>query len=104
MPVPISEHFRKLGAPLANIRWSWGSVRARDDAVFLRVWDDQKIKLGERRFVRLTAYAHFLNKPDDPGWNERLQHVERIKGGGQGLSGALLRHGRECNAPVHQHL
>ncbi|MDO9226213.1 MAG: hypothetical protein Q8M09_13920 [Pseudomonadota bacterium] len=77
----LSELFVSLGAPLSNVRWSWGAVRSEDGAVFLRVWDDQKITLGERRYIRVTAYEHFKDKPGDLGWNERLQHVERIKNG-----------------------
>ena len=38
----ISGLFTLLGAPLANNRWSWGSQRASDGAVFLRVWQDLK--------------------------------------------------------------
>ncbi len=77
----LSELFVSLGAPLSNVRWSWGAVRSQDGAVFLRVWDDQKIKLGEHRYVRVTAYDHFKDKPGDLGWSERLQHIEQIKNG-----------------------
>ncbi len=35
-----AELFETLGAPLKNVRWSWGGVRKSDGAVFLRVWQD----------------------------------------------------------------
>ena len=34
--------FAKLGAPLANPRWSWGAIRTTDGAVFSRVWQDSR--------------------------------------------------------------
>lgn len=77
----ISAHFFSLGAPLRNIRWSWGAVRNSDGAIFLRVWRDEKIHQDRRSFMRVTAHAHFVDRPQNLGWRERLRQVEEIKGG-----------------------
>lgn len=70
-----------LRAPLANARWSWGSVRTADKVIFLRVWQDEKIKLNDKYFMRLTAYKHFVSDPKNLGWKERLRHVELMDNG-----------------------
>jgi hypothetical protein len=49
----LSTFFTKLGAPLANVRWSWGSVRP-DGSVVLRVWQDRTKKLDDKLCVQLT--------------------------------------------------
>lgn len=74
--------FERLGAPLKNTRWSWGAVRQSDGAVFLRVWQDETSKLAGALFVRVTAYDYFpAHDPDNLGWLERLEHLERVKEG-----------------------
>jgi hypothetical protein len=55
-------------------------VRASDQAVFLKVWQDEKIKLNGRWHMRLTANAHFAKHPSNLGWQERLRHLELVKG------------------------
>ena len=45
--------FATLGAPLANVRWSWGAVRPADGAVILRVWKDNVQTHDGREYVRI---------------------------------------------------
>jgi hypothetical protein len=51
--------FGSLGAPLANSRWSWGSVRESDGSVFLRVWQDQTRRLEDKLFIQITYEKRF---------------------------------------------
>jgi hypothetical protein len=77
----ISSFFESLGAPLKNIRWSWGAVR-RDGTVVLRVWNDFiQVIDGEE-----CALVDYKPKPGrkELGYRERLEHVN------------LLRSGRPC--------
>lgn len=69
-----SAFFRRLGAPLKNPRWSWGSVR-KDGIVFLRVWKDQIKTRGGVKYVRLAC-----NESDDSrlGYRERLKHIRLV--------------------------
>lgn len=70
--------FERLGAPLHNTLWSWGSVRQSDGVVFLRVWQDGHIKLDDKRFVWIGS----TNQPSSSlGGNERLRHIELIESG-----------------------
>lgn len=74
--------FERLEAPLGNVRWSWGAVRQRDGAVFLRVWQDECRKFDNRLFMRITEHDYFSkNDPTNLGWQERLKHVELIRKG-----------------------
>ena len=73
-----AEMFEKLGAPLNNVRWSWGSVRAYDGTVFMRVWQDGTQKIEEKRFIWIseeTPPSH------DLGADERLRHVKLVQAG-----------------------
>jgi hypothetical protein len=78
----IEAFFRiHLRAPLRNSRWSWGAVREVDGAVFLRVWQDEKIKRDSSWYMRLTAHKFFAGKADNLGWQERQEHVRLVQGG-----------------------
>ena len=79
----ITAYFEQLGVPLTNSRWSWGSVRSSDGAVFLRVWQDQteKGEDGILRRVQITDHAFYDGVNDNLGYNERLIHVAAIKDG-----------------------
>jgi hypothetical protein len=78
----MEELFRVLlRAPLRNPRWSWGAVRDPDQAVFLRVWEDEKVRHGDNWYMRLTAHAHFAADPNNNGWQERLQHLALVQNG-----------------------
>jgi hypothetical protein len=71
----------RLRAALANARWSWGAVRQADQAVFLRVWQDEKIRRNGRLYMRLTASAYYAEHASNLGWQERLRHLELVKEG-----------------------
>jgi hypothetical protein len=73
--------FALLGAPLANYRWSWGAVRPADGAVFLRVWQDRMREHGGRRFAQVTHHARYGGDSANPGYRERVGHVDRVRGG-----------------------
>lgn len=75
-----SELFEKLGAPLRNVRWSWGGVSESGD-VYLAVWMDQFRRIKEKSFVRLTHNKVSGSKPRNPGYLERLRHVDLISKG-----------------------
>ena len=79
----ISSFFSKLGAPLNNVRWSWGAVRDSDGAVFLRVWQQDGEFDDEKRIpvVQITDYDKYADAPYNPGWDERLKHIELVRKG-----------------------
>lgn len=78
----MEEFFRvRLRALLVNPQWSWGAVRESDQAVFLRVWEDEVLKLNGRRYMRLTASAHYAEHPENLGWRERLRHLALVQAG-----------------------
>lgn len=58
-----SAFFAMLGAPLHNVRWSWGAVRPEDGAVFLRVWTDRMRPRDDVQFVQVTHNHAFLTNP-----------------------------------------
>jgi hypothetical protein len=69
--------FERLGAPLANWRWSWGGVR-KDGAIVLRVWKDSIRTEGSRTFVRVLRAKWRHSGATELGARERAQHVEQI--------------------------
>ena len=72
--------FNRLGAPLANARWSWGAVRSGDGAVFLRVWKD-RIRIHEgSEFAQVTFYSRFRDRTTH-GHRERIEQVGLIRDG-----------------------
>ncbi len=79
----ITQFFEKLNAPLANQRWSWGSVRESDGAVILRVWQDEKVKLDGRHFMKITHHKSYIGNEDNDGYRERNKHAELIRNGGK---------------------
>jgi hypothetical protein len=76
----IASLFARLGAPLANARWSWGAERP-DGAVFLRAWQDLKF-IDEERRIYTQIYTP---RPDDSatplGYQERRRHVSAVRRG-----------------------
>jgi hypothetical protein len=76
-----SEFFRRLGAPLVNVVWSWGAVRGSDGVVFLRVWQDRERKVDGKWYTMLAHHEVFVEDPTNLGWQERLAHVARIREG-----------------------
>jgi hypothetical protein len=80
-PVSQKEFFATLGAPVANARQGWGSIRPSDGAVFLRVWQDEFQTQEGRRYVQVTHHdAHQLHAKNS-GDHERMRHVERVREG-----------------------
>jgi hypothetical protein len=73
--------FARLGAPLANARWSWGSSRLADGAVFLRVWQDRVRRYDDKLYVQVTNNKRFRDDPGNLGYQERLNHIKSIKQG-----------------------
>jgi hypothetical protein len=81
----LTDLFVRFGAPLANSRWSWGSVRP-DGTVFLRVWADEMKTVEERRYVRLINRRAYEDGEDNLGYTERCQHVQMLTGGAPGYA------------------
>lgn len=79
MSQSISQFFAALGAPLSNVRWSWGAIRPTDGAVFLRVWADEAKKIDGFWYTQLSFHQYFRMRGDTPGYSERLQHIEKIR-------------------------
>lgn len=77
-----TQFFEWLGAPLNNVRWSWGAVRS-DGTVFLRVWQDETLKHAGRRFMRATKHEVFIDDQANLGYQERLRHIDLVRGGAE---------------------
>lgn len=73
-----SKLFEKLGAPLTNIRWSWGAVSKSGRKVYLAVWEDEFRRIKGKKVVRLTNYR---TSADRLGYGERLEQIELIEKG-----------------------
>ena len=78
----ISSFFSRLGAPLKNVRWSWGAVRESDGTVFLRVWQDRIFVDDDKKIpvIQITNHEKYDERPV-PGWEERLKHIELVRKG-----------------------
>jgi hypothetical protein len=81
-----TQFFEWLGAPLKNSRWSWGAIRS-DGIIFLRVWQDQSIKLEGKRYVRATYHSKVIDERSNLGHQERLLHIAEL---GRGSSCYLV--------------
>lgn len=81
MSMSQAELFKRLGAPLHNVRWSWGSVRPSDGSVFLRVWQDRMTRHDGRLFFMATHHDSYQDRPSDLGYQERLRHVAKVRAG-----------------------
>jgi len=75
----ITNFFGRLGAPLKNPMWSWGS-EAPSGVIFLRVWQNEIEFIDGKLCVRLTD-RHLFEGKKNLGYNERLSHIERIRQG-----------------------
>ncbi len=75
----ITTLFKRLGAPLKNARWSWGSEGV-GGLIFLRVWQGETIKVDSKLCVRLTDRALFEGQ-GNLGYEERKKHIARIREG-----------------------
>ena len=73
-----SKLFERLGAPLRNIRWSWGAVSKSGRKVYLAVWEDEFRRIKGKKVVRLTNYR---TSADRHGYKERFEQIELIEKG-----------------------
>lgn len=90
----VSNMFQRLGAPLKNIRWSWGAVSKCGD-VYLRVWEEDLTCLEGKRVVRVRLPRE--RQPDafgKPGYKERVCHLKLIQSGSDSY-GIVIR-GRDA--------
>jgi len=78
--VSVSALFARLGAPLRNVRYSWGGVRP-DGTVILRVWQDETGKIDGKRCVQITNHEFFQGKSPNLGYEERNRQIELIRSG-----------------------
>lgn len=76
----ITAMFDRVGAPLANSRWSWGGVR-QDGTVVLRVWQSETQRINGQTHIQLTHHAAFVGREDNLGYQERLQQIAQIRAG-----------------------
>lgn len=76
--IGINAFFREvLHAPVANPRWSWGSVDERTRRVFLRLWGMDIDRFEGRQVIRVLGRLG----SGRPGWSERVRHLDLIRGG-----------------------
>ena len=75
-----SEFFKRLDAPLRNIRWSWGARRS-DGALVLRIWKDRTKVFDGHPFAMLTHHSKYAQNQSNPGYRERNHHVGEIRDG-----------------------
>jgi|GEM_PF-215768 len=74
----INSFFRDvLHAPVANDRWSWGSMDETRRCIFLRVWHEDITQRNGLTIIRVLAQSH----TNRHGWAERQRHLELIKAG-----------------------
>jgi uncharacterized protein DUF3553 len=77
------DFFISLGAPLRNLRWSWGALRS-DGVVILRIWKDQiRVFEGEGTFAQVDRWREV--RSSNPGARERTDHVALIRRGARSL-------------------
>ena len=80
-----TQHFENLGAPLRNMRWSWGARRS-NGTIILRAWDDEIVPIEGKRHIRLTNHGVYDDTPH-PGFRERIRHISEIE---QGTAGYVV--------------
>ena len=76
----LTELFKKIDAPLANQRWSWGSKRS-DGSIVLRGWQDRKEKIEGKWYMMIAHHEKYADNQDNLGYQERLSHIQAIKEG-----------------------
>lgn len=67
-----------LGAPLANLRWSWGAPHEGRSHVYLRVWEDQIVDIDG---VQQVLVARDRPGYRSPGTPERDAHLDLLRSG-----------------------
>src|SRR5438093_10909877 len=83
----MAEFFESVGAPLNNVRWSWGARRSSDGAIFLRVWKDQSHTDADgRHWVQIVWHSASPDwEPGRHGRHERQAHLKAIESGARCL-------------------
>jgi hypothetical protein len=81
----VSGQFSFIGAPLRNIRWSWGAPDSLG-RIILRTWTNEIIEAGGKRYVRLVHNAAYADKPKNLGFRERVAQVDCVKSGTPGYA------------------
>lgn len=76
-----SAFFARLGAPLRNARWSWGSQRVSDGSVFLCVWQYLKYVENGRMHMLIDRPAGPGDYKPNPGHAERTRHIASVRAG-----------------------
>lgn len=76
----IADFFASLGAPLKNVRWSWGAER-RDGVIFLRAWEHDRESDDSGDYVVIAHATQLEGGAGAAGWAERWHHIERIRAG-----------------------
>src|SRR4051794_31535353 len=78
----MADFFESVGAPLRNVRWSWGARRPKDGAIFLRAFKDESYTDRDgQQWVQIA----WQSGVSGPGWNERQEHIASIVSGAQCL-------------------
>jgi hypothetical protein len=73
----MSAFFESLGAPLKNVRTSWGARRPKDGAIFLRCWSDEsRVDADGQKWMQIA-----FPSGQGFGWRERQAHVKAIESG-----------------------
>ncbi len=76
----ITGHFSQIGAPLANMRWSWGA-NAEHGRTVVRAWKDETVDTKGGKYIRLINHVAYEEKQAHPGYRERQRHVEELRKG-----------------------
>ena len=92
----LTDFYRKLGAPLTNNRWSWGSTM-QDGTVLLRVWQDRVEKIDGKRYVVVANHNIEAYTPNNLGYKERLDHLRTASAGSNCLLIMCLAKDPEVN-------
>lgn len=77
----LSRFFEQLGAPMTNVRWSWGAQRATDGAVFLKVWQDRARVEDGRELMLLDRHRDDPKASKNLGYRERVRHIQAVRSG-----------------------
>jgi len=88
MQEKIGEFFEELGAPLSNVRWSWGAISIDSSKLFLRVWDDELETIDDAECIK------FL----DPGYAGRSSGYAERRRQIKALRTSIERYGVLCTA------
>ena len=86
----IGEIYKRIGAPLSNVRTSWGASLHGDKSVILTIWQDNlgpiKAMVPDSTFYppnRMVCYIGCHDRDfgggNRHGWKERKKHIEQLQ-------------------------